>query len=105
MNLIVTIFPLVYLTRFSKPFKTAKDGSAAKRKCPIEPPSATIPAGKQKVIRYGTLFAPYEGLALNNGIISVRTDSGIVVDGGSTGHLRFAADPSFAVLKGLEKRV
>jgi len=69
------------------------------------PTTVIIPAGKQKVIRYGTLFAPYEGSALDNGISSVEADSGIVADCGSAGHLRFAADPSFVVLKELEKRV
>jgi len=69
------------------------------------PTTVIIPGGKQKVIRYGSLFAPYEGSVLDNGIISVKADSGIVADGGSAGHFRFMADPSFTVLKGLEKRV
>jgi hypothetical protein len=69
------------------------------------PTTVIIPAGKQKVIRYGTLFAPYEGSVFDNGICSVEADSGIVADAGSTGSFRFAADTSFAVLKGLEKRV
>jgi len=68
------------------------------------PTTVIIPAGKQKVIRYGTLFAHYEGSVLDNGISSVEAESGIVASGASSGRFRFAADTSFTVLKGLEKR-
>jgi len=69
------------------------------------PATVIIPGGKQKVIRYGTLFAPYDGSALDNGINSVEAESGTVTGGSSAGRCRFAADTNFTVLKGLEKRV
>ena len=68
------------------------------------PATVTIPAGKQKVIRYGCLFAPYEGSGLDEGIISLEAEAGALVGGGRGGGLRFSADPSFTILKGLEKR-
>jgi hypothetical protein len=68
------------------------------------PATVIIPGGKQKVIRYGTLFAPYEGSTLDNGISFVEVESGIVAGGGSANRCHFAADTGFTVLKGLEKR-
>ena len=67
------------------------------------PTTATIPAGSQKTIRYGTLFAPYEGSVLDEGTLSLDAEDGALVGSGKGGTCRFAADPGFAVLKGLEK--
>ena len=67
------------------------------------PTTATIPGGSQKTIRYGTLFAPYEGQALDEGTLSLQAEDGALIGSGKGGTWRFAADPGFAVLKGLEK--
>ena len=68
------------------------------------PATAIIPGGKQKYIRYGCLFAPYEGDALNDGISSLEAEAAALISQGTRGSWRFCADPSFAALKALEKR-
>ena len=68
------------------------------------PTTVIIPARSQKVIRYGTLFAPYDGTVLDDGIVSLEAEEGALVGSGKHGYWRFTADPSFAVLKGLEKK-
>lgn len=69
------------------------------------PATVIIPAGGQRTVRYGTLFAPYEGIALDEGVASVKAEAAVLVGAGKKDYFRFAADPSFAVLKALEKRV
>ena len=69
------------------------------------PATETIPASGQKVLRYGSLFAPYGDQVLSEGIISIEGETGALVCSGKNGSFRFAADPSFAVLKKLEKRI
>jgi hypothetical protein len=68
------------------------------------PATVIVPAGKQKVIRYGCLFAPYEGSTLDEGVVSVKAETGAMAAEGKGGAQRFAADPSFTILKGLEKQ-
>jgi hypothetical protein len=69
------------------------------------PATVIIPAGKQKVLRYGTLFAPYEGTALDEGVSSVRAEAGAIVSSGKKDSKNFVADPLFTVLKKLEQQV
>jgi hypothetical protein len=69
------------------------------------PTTVTIPAGGQKTIRYGCLFAHYDGSALDEGVLSLNAEAGFLVSEGKGGSQRFAADPSFAVLKALEKKL
>jgi hypothetical protein len=69
------------------------------------PTTVIVPAGKQKVMRYGCLFAPYEGPVLDEGVVSLEAEANNLVSAGNGGICRFAADPSFTILKGLEKRI
>ena len=69
------------------------------------PTTVTIPCGKQKCIRYGTLFAQYQGQVLDEGILSLETEAKMLVSKGRTGHWRFNADPSFRILKNIESKV
>lgn len=66
------------------------------------PSTFRIPAGKTRVLRYGTLFAPYEGGALDGGIRAAKAGSGSLALSGKSGGAQFAADPSFGVLKRIE---
>jgi hypothetical protein len=68
------------------------------------PATITIPAGGRKTIRYGCLFAPYEGSVLDEGVLSLSAEEGSLVSEGKGCSWRFAADPSFAALKTLEKK-
>jgi len=68
------------------------------------PVTVTIPAGEEKILRYGTLFAGYEQNILDEGITAVEGEKGGLVCQGKNGHWRFAADPGFGVLKELEKK-
>lgn len=67
------------------------------------PATFIVPAGKQKIIRYGCLFAPYEGASLDEGVISLEAEERALAGCGKSGVHRFAADPFFKVLKKLEK--
>jgi hypothetical protein len=66
------------------------------------PTTVVIPAGKRRVLRYGTLFAPYAGGALDHGIRSVEGGGAALALSGKQGTGQFTADPSFAILKRLE---
>jgi hypothetical protein len=61
-----------------------------------------IPAGKSRILRYATLFAPYEGNGLDRGICSVTGEEGFLTLSGKGGNSRFAADPGFSEIKKLE---
>jgi hypothetical protein len=69
------------------------------------PVTVTIPAGKVKVLRYGTLFAPYGQKILDSGINAVIGESNTLVCQGSGGNWQYAADPNFSLLKKLEKEL
>jgi hypothetical protein len=69
------------------------------------PVTVTIPAGKGKVLRYGTLFASYGQKILDAGINAVAGESNILVCQGSGGYWQYAADPNFSLLKKLEKEL
>jgi len=69
------------------------------------PTTVTIPGGKEKIIRYGTLFSPYTGTALDEGVNAIEGEAHALVCKGKTGHCRFAADPGFDILKTLEKKI
>jgi hypothetical protein len=66
------------------------------------PTTVMIPAGKSRTLRYGTLFAPYEGKALDGGILAAEAEEGALVCKGKEGTARFTADTAFRVLKGLK---
>jgi hypothetical protein len=76
------------------------------------PTTVIIPAHGERILRHGTLFAPYES-ALDVGIRAIEaTDSKLVCAGnfvaggtGSGGSWSFSADPSFKVLKKLEAKI
>jgi hypothetical protein len=67
------------------------------------PTTVTVPAMSQKTLRYGTLFAAYEGSSLDEGIVSVQGEDSMLVTKGKE-KAAFAADPRFAVLRTLENR-
>jgi hypothetical protein len=64
------------------------------------PTTLLIPARGEKTLRYGVLFAPYEGDALDNGIAAVEAEAETLTATGREGQSRrFKADPGFALLK------
>jgi hypothetical protein len=66
------------------------------------PTTVTIPAHGTKTLRYGSLFAPYENSILDDGITAVEAEANALVCIKSSSW-SFPADPSFSVLKRLEK--
>jgi hypothetical protein len=68
------------------------------------PTTVCIPAGKSRVLRYGTFFGPYEGGVLDNGVSSAEDGGGLLALAGKNGAGRFTADPSFGILKKIEAR-
>jgi hypothetical protein len=69
------------------------------------PVTVTIPAGEEKILRYGTLFASYGDNVLDEGVGGLEGESGALVCQGKSGYWRFAADPLFSLLKNLEKNI
>jgi hypothetical protein len=69
------------------------------------PATVTVPAGGKKTLRYGTLFAWYGDKTLDGGVDRAEAEEGaIVCEGKGEGRkTRFPADPSFSVLKRLER--
>jgi hypothetical protein len=70
------------------------------------PTTFVIPANGAKVLRYGTLFTPYEAGALDKGIAGIEGDGmalAVKAEGGVVN--RFDADPEFKLLKALEAAV
>jgi hypothetical protein len=65
------------------------------------PTTITIPAGGQKTLRSGVLFAPYESTSLDEGISSVKAGMQCLVCEGKEAAY-FPADPTFNVLRTLE---
>jgi hypothetical protein len=66
------------------------------------PSTVRIPAGQSRVLRYATLFAPYEGGSRDGGICSGEGGDAALVCTGKNGTGRFTADPGFGILKRLE---
>jgi hypothetical protein len=75
------------------------------------PTTVIIPAHGEKVLRYGTLFAPYES-ALDEGILTIEPEAAKLVCAGNfvargsgyKGSWSFSADPTFSALKKLEAK-
>ena len=74
----------------------------AKKEMLGAPTTVCVPAGKTRVLRYGTLFAPYEGNALDSGVCSSEAGDGLLILKGKNESGRFAADAKFRLLKRLE---
>jgi hypothetical protein len=66
------------------------------------PTTIRIPAGTSRILRYGTLFAPYENGGLDSGIRSVEGGGDSLTLAGNTGSGRLSADSAFGLLKRLE---
>jgi hypothetical protein len=66
------------------------------------PTTVIIPAKGEKTLWYGTLFAPYSGGALDEGIKTISAGKGCIIacGAGSAKGVSFKADTSFKVLKG-----
>jgi len=86
-------------------FAEGLEYSRRKTKVLDAPVTVNIPGGAEKVLRYGTLFAPYEQNILDSGINTLEGESAALVCQGKSGYWRFAADPGFGVLKILEKKI
>ncbi|MDR1903269.1 MAG: hypothetical protein LBQ88_13445 [Treponema sp.] len=67
------------------------------------PATVPIPGEGEKTLRYGTLFAPYIGNILSEGINSVEYEENAVIAAGRGSYSRFRADPDFIQLKKIEK--
>jgi hypothetical protein len=74
------------------------------RKVMGTPATVLIPAHGGKTLRYGTLFAPYENTALDEGIISIEAEEKALVCKGKDKSQSFTADPGFKVLKEIQQR-
>ncbi|MCL2127828.1 MAG: hypothetical protein FWH38_06195, partial [Treponema sp.] len=68
------------------------------------PATVLVPPGESRILRYGTLFAPYEGPALDGGIVSAEAVNGALSLAGKNGAVKFAADPAFSILKEAEAK-
>jgi hypothetical protein len=66
------------------------------------PTTITIPAHETKTLRHGSLFAPYENNILDDGVTAVEAEDNVLVCIKS-GSWSYPADPSFVILKKLEK--
>jgi hypothetical protein len=69
------------------------------------PATLNIPAKTKRTLRYGVLFAPWEGAALNEGLHSVEGDEKTLVFKGGTDSLRVRCDPLFSALKGMQGKL
>ena len=69
------------------------------------PTTVNIPGKQEKVLRYGTLFAPYGQNILDGGVYTIEGEPNALVCQGKGGHWSFAADPGFGILKSLEKKL
>jgi hypothetical protein len=69
------------------------------------PTTVTVPAGAKRTLCYGTLFAPYEGGALDGGVLSVEPEKGRLALAGAAKTVKVPADADFSALKVLEKRL
>lgn len=69
------------------------------------PTTVTIPAKGRRVLRYGTLFAPYSGGALDEGVAKLEAERGKLVLSGAEKSAKIPADTDFSLLKGLEARL
>jgi hypothetical protein len=80
------------------------------------PTTVSIPAHGVRTLRYGVLFAPYEGAVLDQGIRTIEADNGLpgrtegypgdsrLVCSGTKEFWSFRADSAFTVLKQIETR-
>jgi hypothetical protein len=68
------------------------------------PATVTIPARGERVLRYGSLFAPYDS-ALDEGIRAIEPDDSRLVCSGLRDAWSFNADPAFTALKKLELKL
>ncbi len=66
------------------------------------PTTVTIPAGESRILRYGTLFAPYGEGTLDSGVSALEGEKNALVCRGKSGASRFAAEADFRTLKSLE---
>jgi hypothetical protein len=69
------------------------------------PTTVTIPAGKEKTLRYGAALASYDKAVLDDGVSSIEGEANALVCKGKSEYWRINADPLFRGLKALEKKV
>jgi hypothetical protein len=67
------------------------------------PTTVTIPAGGEKTLYYGSLFAPYEKRILDSGIVGIDAEEAHLVCKSATEFWKFDADPSFSILRGIRE--
>jgi hypothetical protein len=68
------------------------------------PATVTIPAGTEKTLYYGCLFAPYERRILDSGIVGIDTEESRLVCKSATEFWKFDADPSFTIIRGIKAK-
>jgi hypothetical protein len=69
------------------------------------PATVTIPAGVEKTLYYGTLFAPYERRILDSGIVGIDSEESHLVCKSATEFWKFDADPAFTVIRNLKAKI
>ncbi|GHU15198.1 hypothetical protein FACS1894163_01080 [Spirochaetia bacterium] len=69
------------------------------------PVTTLIPAGKTRTLRYGTLFAPYDGNTLDEGIGSMEAEESLLICKGKSDSARFSADMGFGVIKKIQSKL
>ncbi|MDR3357010.1 MAG: hypothetical protein LBO04_07480 [Spirochaetaceae bacterium] len=63
------------------------------------PTTVTIPAGGEKTLYYGCLFAPYEKKILDSGIVGIDMEESELVCKSATEFWKFDADPGFGIIR------
>ncbi|MDR0409952.1 MAG: hypothetical protein LBH18_06100 [Spirochaetaceae bacterium] len=67
------------------------------------PTTVTIPAGGEKTLYYGCLFAVYENNILDSGIVGIDAEESRLVCKSATESWKFDADASFSVIRGIHR--
>jgi hypothetical protein len=67
------------------------------------PTTVTIPAEGEKTLYYGSLFAPYEKMILDSGIVGIDPESDRIICKSATEFWKFDADPYFSILRGIRE--
>lgn len=68
------------------------------------PTTTIVPAKGTRVLRYGTLFAPYAGGALDGGVVTIEAEKRSLVLAGAAKAVKIRAEGDFAALRRLERR-
>jgi hypothetical protein len=67
------------------------------------PTTVTIPAGVERTLYSGALFAPYEKRILDSGIVGIDAEEAHLVCKSATEFWKFDADPSFSIIRRIKE--